>query len=135
MISLRAPSRAQMAAALAVVIGLSAIAGIVSSFGRQLASARGNWIEIARLEQAIDDKQARTRGLAERLEYVQSDGFVEQWARESVKLGRPDDIVVIPVDDADERANLEPEQEPVPDAEARPLLVELWALIFNSTDE
>ena len=135
MISLRAPSRAQLATALAVVIGLAAIVGIVSSFGQELTSARENRTEIARLEQAIDEEQARIRGLTERLEYVQSDVFLEQWARESMKLGRPDDIVVIPVDDVDEIATPAPEQAPAPVAEAEPAWVEMWELVFNSTEE
>ena len=135
MISLRAPSRAETTTALAVVVIVAAVAGVVLSFSQQVGLARENRIEIARLERAIDDIETRNRDLAERLEYVQSDEYVEQWARESMKMGRPDEIVVIPVAESDEVAASVPQRGPSPEAEVRPFWVEAWELIVNPTGE
>jgi hypothetical protein len=50
-----------------------------------------------------------------------------------MKMGKPGEVVVVPVADADEETTLDaqPEQSPAP--EPQPFWVKLWELVFGQT--
>ncbi len=59
--------------------------------GRRIESERDN------LEQVISTLQAQATALRAELNYVNSDAFVEKWARKEGKMVKGDEVLVIPV--------------------------------------
>jgi len=53
--------------------------------------------ETRRLEQAVATQRARQGYLTATLTYVQTDDYVEQWAREEAKMAKPGEVLIIPV--------------------------------------
>jgi len=128
--SLPKPKRNQIALGVAVAIGLAIVGGLVWGFGQQLALARQIRAEEMRLERRVEAEQARNEDLVAELEYVQSDEYVERWAREERKMARPGEIAVVVVTDSDEAPAADAQPTPTPTPEAQPFWVELWELIF-----
>lgn len=59
--------------------------------GRRIESERDN------LEEVISTLQAQATALRSELNYVNSDTFVEKWARKEGKMVKGDEVLVIPV--------------------------------------
>ena len=89
------PDRNQLAVGVAVIIALTIVGGLVWGFNQQVARARQMRVEEIRFEQAVAAKQIYHDDLVAQLEYVGSDGYVEQWAREDAKMTRPGEVVVV----------------------------------------
>jgi len=51
--------------------------------------------EEARLQQAVAEEKAKAAALEARKAYVQSDAFVEEWARTVAKLTQPGEVRVV----------------------------------------
>ena len=66
-------------------------------FGRRVAAIYRLRREKARLEQEIAQEEARREELEAYKGYVQSDEFVEQWARTEGKMVKPGETPVVPV--------------------------------------
>ena len=66
-------------------------------FGRRMAAIYRLQREKARLEQKIAQEEARREELEAYKGYVQSDEFVEQWARTEGKMVKPGETPVVPV--------------------------------------
>ena len=66
-------------------------------FGRRMAAIYRLQREKARLEQEVAQEQARQEKLKAYKDYVQSDEFVEQWARTEGKMVKPGETPVVPV--------------------------------------
>ncbi|HDQ72166.1 MAG TPA: hypothetical protein ENN19_08725, partial [Chloroflexi bacterium] len=73
-------SRDQFAMGVVAILALTIIGALVWGFGRQLAYACQMRLEEIRLEKIVADEQAYHEALIERLNYVQSEDYVEQWA-------------------------------------------------------
>jgi cell division protein FtsB len=114
-----------------IVVATMAISMIVD-FGRKAAANYRIRREEVRLEQEIAAERAQHEALLARREYVQTDEYVEQVAREELKWVRPGEIVVVPVP---------VQREPLPTLEASPTPVkpspgeshwqEWWTLFFD----
>jgi cell division protein FtsB len=87
--------RDQFTIGIATILALLAVGGLTWGFGRQLMYARQMRLEEIRLEKIVSDEQAAHEALIERLSYVQSETYVERWAREELKMTRPGEILVI----------------------------------------
>ncbi len=128
--SLPMPKRSQLAVGVVVALAFVIVGGLAWGFGQQLALARQMRAEEKRLEQTVAAEQARHDDLVAQLKYVQSDEYVEHWARGKRKMARPGEVaVVVPTDLGEEPAG-EAQPMPAPEPEAQPFWVELWELVF-----
>jgi len=128
------PNHSQFALGVTIVIALAIVGGLVWGFSQQLALARQMRAEEMRLEQAVASEQARNDDLVALMEYVQSDEYVEHWARGEAKMAKPGEVAIVPLASAGEEptGDAQPAQTPVP--ESRPFWVELWELLFGPAD-
>jgi cell division protein FtsB len=124
--------RNRLAVGIAAAVVTTIVGGIVWGFGQQVVRARQMRVEEARLEQAVATKQAYHDELTAQLEYVQSDEYVEQWAREDARMARPGEVAVVVLDDADTatEADATPKSTATPEPEPKSFWAELWELIF-----
>ena len=123
--------RNQLAVAIAATAVAAIVVGIVWGVGQQVARARQMRAEEIRLEQAVAAKQAYYDELVVQLEYVRSDEYVEQWAREDAKMSRPGEVVVVVLDDVATETVVDTTPAPTVEPESRPFWVELWELVFT----
>jgi cell division protein FtsB len=113
-----------------IVVATMAISMIVD-FGRKAAANYRIQREEARLEQEIAAERAKHEALLARREYVQTDEYVEQVAREELKWVKSGEIVVVPIP-----LTREPLPTPEAPAPAKPVQRETywqewWALFFD----
>jgi cell division protein FtsB len=125
------PGRGRLAVYITLGIAVAIGGGVAWAFAQQIAAARQMRAEEARLEQVAAAKQATYEALEAQLEYVKSDEYVEQWAREDAKMAKPGEVVVIVVKDSPDYLTLEPSPTPTPKPESRPFWRELWELAFS----
>ena len=125
------PNRSQIAVGVTVVIALAIVGGLVWAFGQQLARARQMRAEEVRLEKIVADTQAHHDELVARLEYVQSDEYVEQWARGETRMARPGETVVIVLADSDKEQAVGTQPAPISESEDLSFWAELWELILE----
>jgi cell division protein FtsB len=86
-----------------------AIAGAITwGFSQQLILARQMQQEETQLEQEVKVEQDHHDDLTAQLEYVQSDEYVEYWARTEARMAKVGEIVVVMITDADEDPSAEP---------------------------
>jgi len=128
------PKRNQIAAGVVILIALAIVGGLVWGFGQQLALARQMRAEEMWLEQAVAAEKARHDELAAQLEYVRSDEYVEQWAREETRMARPGEVVVVPLEDEGDESAMDAQSEQAPVPEPRPFWIELWELVFGPAE-
>jgi cell division protein FtsB len=126
--------RNQLAIGIVAVIALAFVVGVVWGFGQQIVRARQMQAEEARLERVVKAKQVYHDKLVAQLEYVRSDEYVEQWAREDVKMARPGEVLIIVPDDPDEEPVDDTPSTSTAESEPRPFWVEWWELIFTPSD-
>jgi hypothetical protein len=69
------------------------------------------------------------------LEYVQTDAYVSQWAREEAKMAKPGEVVMIPVLRGGSERAAAPAPEPLEEAPAvsedRPFWAAWWEALFG----
>jgi cell division protein FtsB len=124
------PNRGRLAIGIVVVIALLVVGGLVLGFGQQVMLAREMRMEEDRLELAVATEQTRHDELTALSEYVGSDEYVEEWAREEAKMAKPGEVVVIPMA-TDEGPTPEARPENTPTPEPRPFWIEWWELLFG----
>jgi cell division protein FtsB len=124
------PSRSQLAVGVAVAAVGAVVGGLAWGFGQQLVLARQMRVEQSHLEELVAAEQARNEELAAQLEYVQSDEYVERWARVEAKMARAGEVAVIVLTDRDEEPTGDAQPRPTPEPEAKPFWVEWWELVF-----
>jgi hypothetical protein len=87
---------AQIAISAGILVLVIIVVGLGLAFAQQFRLARRLGDEVDRLEQAVATQEAWGAHLTATLEYVQTDAYVEQWAREEAKMAKPGEIVMIP---------------------------------------
>ncbi len=123
--------RSQLAVGVAAAISLVVVGGLVWGFSQQVARARQMRAEEARLEQAVAAEQMHHDGLVARLKYVESDAYVEQWARKDAKMAKPGEVVVLVVDESDTEPVVDVPPTSTVDSESQSFWVELRELFFS----
>lgn len=83
----------QFVALIVATIALS----LVVDFGRKVALYRRLQLEEARLDQAIEYEEDRRDDLGWLKGYVQTEEFVDAWARREWKMVRPGETSVVPM--------------------------------------
>ncbi len=128
------PNSGQLAAGLAAIIALAIVGSLAWGFGQQLARARRVRMEELQLERAVATAQAHHDDLVVQLEYVQSDEYVEQWAREDAKMSRTGEVVVVVPMDSEESAT-DAQPTPTPEPDTRSFWSDVWELIFTPSSQ
>ncbi len=100
-------SSQRLATIVAGVVILAIAGAITWGFSQQLILARQMQQEETQLEQEVKVEQDHHDGLTAQLEYVQSDEYVEYWARTEARMAKVGEIVVVMITDADEYPSTE----------------------------
>jgi len=124
-------TRAHLAMAVAIMFAVGSAAGLSWAFTAQLVHSRELRVEELLLEQAVAAAKERHQQLLELEQLVQTDAFVEDWARESLVWVREGETAIVFVDPL---PAAEPSSQAVMDEvplEEKPLLLEVWELIVG----
>jgi len=127
------PSRSQLAIGVLAVAAALIVGGVAWGFGQQVTLARQMRAEEMRLEQAVAEAQVHRDELVARLECVQSDEYVERWARAKMKMARPGEVAVVVLKRTGTDVAADTQPTPTPEPEPQPLWLELWELVFGPT--
>ena len=130
--SFPSPSRGRIALGVLLAVVVAVMGSLVWGFAQQVARARQMREEEIRLERAVAAKQAHYDTLVARWEYVHSDEYVEQWAREDARMGRPGEVSVVIVVPPVSQVSVTPPPTPTPEPEPQSVWKELWDLFAPS---
>lgn len=125
----------QLAVGVVAAFSLVVVGGLVWGFSQQVTRAQQMRAEEVRLEQAVAAEQVYHDDLAAHLKYVQSDAYVEQWARKDAKMARPGEVVVVVLDESGTEPVINVPSTSTVDSESQPFWVELRELLFSSTEQ
>ena len=114
---------------LLILMGI-ALLYLAISFVRQVGVSYQRREELETIRQQSSLAKEKTAELQRRLDYVQSDSAVEEWARE-VGWARPDEVLLVPVW-AQSEANAEPEESPGQEAAPASPRDAWWDLFFET---
>ena len=119
-----------------IVLVLFIVGGLGWAFAQQLRLAQDLREEVEHLEQAVATQEAIRAYLTATLQYVQTDAYVEEWAREEARMAKPGEVVVIPLVSPEGAAPpATPEGQRLDDVVAqskdRPFWVVWWEAIFG----
>jgi cell division protein FtsB len=110
-------SNQRLATILAGVVVLFVVGILVWGFSQQLVLARQMQQEEVQLEQEVKVEQGHYDDLTAHLEYVQSDEYVEYWARTEARMAKIGEIVVVMITDADEEPSADVQPPPTAEPE------------------
>jgi cell division protein FtsB len=89
--------RVRIAMSAGVLLFVVIVGGLGGAFAQQLRLAQELGEDVKQLEQAVATQEATGAYLTATLEHVQTDDYVNQWAREEAKMAKPGEVVLIPV--------------------------------------
>ncbi|MBN1978168.1 MAG: hypothetical protein JW918_12295 [Anaerolineae bacterium] len=92
-------SNQRLAAIVAGVVVLIIVGGLAWGFGQQLMLARQIQEEETQLEYEVATEQAHYNYSVKQLEYVQSDEYVEYWARTEAHMAKLGEVVIVMLTD------------------------------------
>lgn len=98
-------SNQRLATIFAGIVVLIVVGVLVWGFSQQLTLARQMQQEEAQLEQEVKVEQDHYGELIAQLEYVQSDEYVEYWARTEARMAKLGEIVVVMITDVDDESS------------------------------
>ena len=124
-------TRGHLAAAVAIAFTAGSVAGLSWAFSEQIALSGHLREEEARLEAEVYAEETRNDHLADRLDFVQTDAFVEEWARGDLHMRKADErIVLLPRQAEAPERELEPAAPPEPvESVQKTLLQEVWEML------
>ena len=111
-------------------IALTVIAAVLLTLGfnSRLTAIRQMRQDEARLKQAVATEETRQAGLTSYLNYIQSESYVEHWARVDARMVKTGEVAVIPVAPT---AGQLGSSSPAPAQTPATILDEWWALFFG----
>jgi cell division protein FtsB len=129
--------RLRIAMGAGILLVVVIVGGIGWAFFQQLALAEELRGETRQLEQSLATQQAHQDHLTATLTYVQTDEYVEEWAREQARMVKPGEVLVIPLVDSEgaEPAltpTAPPEGPRSPVTDDRPFWVVWWQALTGS---
>ena len=125
-------SRRQLTVTVTIVVGIALVGGLAWAFGQQLVLASQLRADETRMEQAVAVKQAHYDELTDLLAYVESDEYVERWARVEAKMIKPGEVAVVPLVVTIESPPDGPEPALEPAPKPKPFWTQAWEFIFGS---
>jgi hypothetical protein len=128
--------RARIAISAGIVLVVVIVGGLGWAFAQQLRLSQELGEEARELEHAVATQKTRSAYLTATLEYVQTDAYVSQWAREEAKMAKPGEVVMIPAVRADGSGppatpTAAPAGEAMVVPEDRPFWAVWWEAIFG----
>jgi cell division protein FtsB len=129
--------RFRIAMGAGILLVVIIVGGLGWAFFQQLALAEELREETRQLKQAVATQQAHQAHLTATLTYVQTDTYVEEWARTEPGMVKPGEVLVIPVagsgSDAPASTPTAQPQDAVPPApDDRPFWVVWWEALTGS---
>ena len=125
------PNPRRLAVSVAIIVALTIVGAIVWGFSRQIMLARRMQAEERRLEEAVASEERRQEELLAQLEYVQSDAYVENWAREEAKMAKPGEVVFsIPGDGEGEDTSVGEQPPNSEETDHKPFWKKWWQSLF-----
>ena len=124
-------NRSHMVTSFSVIVIILLAGGISWAFARQIVLHSQMRVEEERLEAAVQTAMAQQGHLTATLEYVRSEQYVEQWAREDARMARPGEVIVIPLAPPARPAVDLSEAEETPSQEPEPLWMKIWEALFG----
>jgi len=109
---------------------------LIVDFGRRTTAGYYASQTEQRLLSEIEAELTRRAELTARRDYILTDEYVEEWAREQAHMIRPGDqpLFLITPESPDARVELIQSTEPIPSAEPLPNWYQWWLLFFGGTD-
>ena len=108
----------QRIATIVAGVAILVVAGVITwGFSQQLMLARQMQQEETQLEQEVKGEQDHYDDLTTHLEYVQSDEYVEYWARTEARMAKIGEIVVVMITDTDEEPSADVQPSPTVEPE------------------
>jgi len=124
--------RNRLAVGVFAVFALAILGGIVWSFGQQFVLLQQMREEDRHLEQMVMAEQSHHDVLLAELEYVETEEYVERWAREEARMTKPGEVLVIPsfLDADDDAEPAEVQSDDSSAAQSRSFWVVWWKKVF-----
>jgi len=123
------PNRSQLTLSILLLTALLIGGLIVWGFWQQFALAKQLRLEEKKLESQVAAARKRNEELASELTYVQSDEYVERWARENLRMAKPGEVVVVPLwAEMEEDAPAQETPPPEP-SKSKSAWQEIWSFI------
>ena len=127
--------RVRIATGAVILVVVLVVGAIGWAFIEQLSLAQELQGEARKLEALVATREARRDQLTATLAYVQTDEYVEEWAREELKMARPGEVIVIPLVSAGgerQDGGVIEEESPAHELpDSRPFWVVWWEAIFG----
>lgn len=127
--------RVRIAAGAVILVVVLVVGAIGWAFVEQLSLAQELQGEARKLEALVATREAQRDYLTATLAYVQTDEYVEGWAREELKMARPGEVIVIPLVSAGgephDGAASEGDGPGLEVPDSRPFYVVWWETIFG----
>ncbi len=118
------------------IVTLTLIAILTIDFGRKALDSYRVDRQVEWLRAEVAAEQEKNEALQERLAYVSSDAYVEEIARERLKMAKPGEKVVVVVPGSMEQPSVTtpmPATE-APEEEPEPYWRQWWDLLFGESD-
>jgi len=112
----------------AAILAIGLILAI--NFSTRIASSRLQREVYQNVENEVEQLKLERATLVAERDFVQSDAFVEQWARSDGKMARPGEILVVPLVPPGS-AQPTPTRQPFTDVETSPPEPEPWELWWS----
>jgi len=80
-----------------LIAALILVVPLIADVNRRMGDIRRMHQKEAELEQELTAVQAEQEALQEELEYVNSDAYVEEWARVEARMTLTDEVAIVPV--------------------------------------
>jgi len=90
-------SRDQLAKGIVIAIGIAVAASVIWAFTQKLMLSHTMRVEERGLEREVAVAETRQADLEGQLEYVQTDEYVERWARVEARMVKPGEVAVVPI--------------------------------------
>ena len=127
-------ARLRIALGAGILLVVVIVGGLGWAFVQQLSLAEELEEETRQLEQAVATQKAHQASLTATLVYVQTDTYVEEWAREEAKMARPGEVLLIPLEGSGEAEpaatpTVSTEETPPPIPEDEPFWEVWWEAV------
>ena len=80
-----------------LIAALILVVPLIADVNRRMGDIRRMHQKETELEQELTAVQAEQEALQEQLEYVNSDAYVEEWARVEARMTLTDEVAIVPV--------------------------------------
>jgi cell division protein FtsB len=80
-----------------LIAALILVVPLIVDINQRVSDIHRKRQELARLDGDLAEVKAEHEALQEELEFVNSDAYLEQWARTDARMSRPGEVIIIPL--------------------------------------